>query len=543
MKFINLIKRESSNSLQTLVLLTVVSGIAQSLLLVIINNAAATAAFADLNFRYLLLFAIAITIFIFSKRVALERSFVMTEEVIAKLRIRITDKLRRSNLAVFERVGKSAVETRLSQDTLTLSQAAGEIVNAAQSAVMIVGCVAYLAILSKIAFVLTAAMILGGIGIYLRNQRGINRELQLATEKETEFFVSLGHLMDGFKELKMNRAKSDDLFENHFKKICKDTERVKVRTGLEYVRNFIFSQTFFYMLIAALVFLLPALHEGYADVIVKTTAVVLFIIGPLTSLVGSIPIYARANVALGNLSQLEAFLDSPSAAAERLVTPANIDFHGFKTITVEDATFTYFEEAGGQAAFSTGPFNLSFTAGETVFIVGGNGSGKSTFMKLLTGLYAPQAGALLVDGVRLQPAHYAAYRDLFSIVFTDFHLFDRLYGQSDIDEKLLAQFLTRMDLDEKTAYANGRFTNLNLSTGQKKRLALIVACLEDRPVLALDEFAADQDPEFRRFFYETLLPELKAAGKTIIAITHDDRYFHCADRVIKMEYGQVQPAA
>jgi putative ATP-binding cassette transporter len=109
-----------------------------------------------------------------------------------------------------------------------------------------------------------------------------------------------------------------------------------------------------------------------------------------------------------------------------------------------------------------------------------------------------------------------------------------------VDEKRVAQLLQRMQLDDKTSFQGGRFTNLSLSTGQKKRLALLIACLEDRPVLALDEFAADQDPEFRRFFYETLLPELKAAGKTVIAVTHDDRYFSCADRVIKLEYGQVE---
>lgn len=542
MNLIQLVKKESTNSLQTLLVLTLVSGVAQGMLLAIINNAAATAAYADLNFRNLLLFGIAITIFIIAKRVALSRSFLMAEEIIAKFRIRIADKLRRSNLAVVERIGKANVEARLAQDTLTLSQAAGEIVNAAQSAIMIAVCVAYLAFLSKLAFYLTLAMIIGGVSIYVRNQRAINRQLQLATQKETEFFVSLGHLMDGFKELKMNQPKSDDLFENYFSRICADAQAVKVRTGLEYVRNFIFSQTFFYLLIGVLVFLLPAFNEGYTDVIVKTTAVILFIVGPLTSLVGSIPIYAKASVAMDNLSTLEGFLDSPIAAAERMVAPAKIDFHGFRKIDVEDVTFTYLDERN-QPAFSVGPFRLDLRQGETIFIVGGNGSGKSTLMKLLTGLYAPQGGALLVDGVRLQAAHYRAYRELFSILFTDFHLFDRLYGLHDLDEKRLAQLLTRMDLDDKTAFEAGRFTNLNLSTGQKKRLALIVAILEDRPILALDEFAADQDPEFRQFFYETLLPELKAAGKTIIAITHDDRYFHCADRVIKMEYGQIQPAA
>lgn len=540
MNLLNFVKRESSVSLQSLMALTLISGVAQGILLAIINAAAADAAYAEFNFRYLLLFAIAITIFIVAKRVALARSYVVAEEVIAKLRIRIADKLRRSNLAVAERIGKAQVEARLAQDTQTISLAAGEVVNAIQSAVMIAVCVLYLAFLSKIAFVITLAMIVGGVSIYLRNQRAINRELKAATEKETEFYASLAQVMDGFKELKMNQGKSDDIFQNHFARICLDAQQVKVRTGLEYVRNFIFSQTFFYVLIAVLVFLLPSISEAYADVIVKATAVILFIIGPLTALVGSIPTYARADVAIANIAALDQFLDSPEASAERQVAPAKICFRGFQEIAVDAVSFTYHKEAGTGTAFAVGPFNLTVKAGEVVFVVGGNGSGKSTFLKLLTGLYAPQQGSLKVDGLRLQPAHYAAYRELYSVIFTDFHLFDRLYGLSEVDEKRVAQLLQRMQLDDKTSFQEGRFTNLNLSTGQKKRLALLVAYLEDRPVLALDEFAADQDPEFRRFFYETLLPELKAAGKTVIAVTHDDRYFHCADRVIKLEYGQVE---
>jgi len=542
MNLLTFIRRESSIPLNSIMALTVLSGIAQGVLLAIINAAASTAAFPDLNFRHLVMFALAITIFILSKRVALDRSYVVTEEIISKLRQRIADKLRRSNLLVAERIGKPEVEARLAQDTVTLSQAAGEIVNAAQSAIMIIVCVFYLAVLSKIAFVITILMIVGGVSIYLRNQRRLNFELQAATQKETEFFGSLGQLMDGFKELKVNQTKSDDIFQNHFTRICRDAEAVKVRTGLAYVRNFIFSQVFFYILIAVLVFLLPSVSEAYADVIVKATAIILFIIGPLTSLVGSIPIYARASVALHNITALDALLDTPEASAERRVEPAKVDFHGFKEITVENVSFTYPSDTPGVPGFAVGPFNLSVQAGEVVFIIGGNGSGKSTFLKLLTGLYFPQEGAIRVDGLRLQPAHYAAFRELFGIIFTDFHLFDRLYGLSEVDEKQLGTLLQRLQLEDKTSFENGRFTNLNLSTGQRKRLALLVASLEDRPVFALDEFAADQDPEFRRFFYETLLPELKAAGKTVIAVTHDDRYFHCADRIIKMEYGKVESA-
>ena len=160
-----------------------------------------------------------------------------------------------------------------------------------------------------------------------------------------------------------------------------------------------------------------------------------------------------------------------------------------------------------------------------MFIVGGNGSGKSTLLRVLTGLYPVHGGELRVDHVPVTPESVAAYRALFSAILSDFHLFDRLYGLEDVPADLIARLLREMELDHKVGVADGRFSTLDLSHGQKKRLALIVALLEDRPVLVFDEWAADQDPGFRRHFYEDILPGLKREGRTVIAATHDDRYF------------------
>jgi putative ATP-binding cassette transporter len=176
-----------------------------------------------------------------------------------------------------------------------------------------------------------------------------------------------------------------------------------------------------------------------------------------------------------------------------------------------------------------------------LFITGRNGSGKSTFLKLLTGLYhTDNADCVQVDGENLQAADYPAYRELFSIVFSDFHLFDRLYGLVDVSDDEINGWLSKLDLAHKTRFENGTFTQTDLSTGQRKRLAFIAAVVQHRPLLVLDEFAADQDPAFRQRFYEEILPELRAQGQTIIAVSHDDRYFHLADRVLHMETGQLQ---
>ncbi|MBH9340157.1 cyclic peptide transporter, partial [Pseudomonas aeruginosa] len=101
------------------------------------------------------------------------------------------------------------------------------------------------------------------------------------------------------------------------------------------------------------------------------------------------------------------------------------------------------------------------------------------------------------------------------------------------------QYQQRRELAPTGSGRDGNFSTPDLSTGQRKRLALINAWLEERPVLVFDEWAADQDPAFRRVFYTELLPDLKRQGKTIIVISHDDRYFEMADQLIRLSAGKV----
>jgi putative ATP-binding cassette transporter len=209
------------------------------------------------------------------------------------------------------------------------------------------------------------------------------------------------------------------------------------------------------------------------------------------------------------------------------------------TIKANNIVYEYGAQAAGEV-FHIGPLSFTIEPGEIIFIVGGNGSGKSTLLKVLTGLYQPSAGELYVDDVCVTPTNVAAYREMISAIFSDFHLFAKVNGLLDVDEALVNNKLEAMHLEGKTAFVDQKFTNRNLSTGQRKRLAMIVALLEDRPIYVFDEWAADQDPEFRKYFYEELLPTLKQRGKTVIAVSHDDRYFHCADRVVTMELGQIR---
>jgi putative ATP-binding cassette transporter len=199
----------------------------------------------------------------------------------------------------------------------------------------------------------------------------------------------------------------------------------------------------------------------------------------------------------------------------------------------------HYTDAAGEVTFRSGPHELEIRRGELLFIVGGNGSGKSTLLKLLTGLYTPLQGELRLDGRTVDASLREAWRELFSIVFTDFHLFDRLYGLDGVDPAEVQRWLQTMGLERKTRFEGGRFTQTALSTGQRKRLAFIVAVLRNKPVCILDEVAADQDPEFRRRFYRDLLPELRVRGTTVIVVSHDDAYFDCADRLIRLQDGRI----
>jgi putative ATP-binding cassette transporter len=528
-------RRESESPWRAILIMAVLSGIANGILLAVINASAGTTSHLFLNLRYLVIFLLAFVLFYYTKKQAMTKSTVIVEQVLRAVRVRITDKIRSSALLAFEGIGREVIHNRITQESTTISQAAPILINASQSAIMLIFASIYILYLSEAALLISVVSIGGGMIMYLAHHKQVSGELREADLKEREFLASLNQVMDGFKEIKLNRRKSDDLFA-HYKEISFDAERLRIRTGTMFVTDFMFSQVAFYLLLACLIFLMPRFSQTSTVTVIKLTASILFIIGPLETFISAIPFFAKANVAAFNLQELEKRLDEAhdmTSAETAIEVPAS-----FNTISFEDVMFSYFDPEG-RRLFSVGPINEKVRQGEVLFVVGGNGSGKSTFLKLLTGLYAPLSGTVMIDDIALERDSIASYRELFSIVFTDFHLFERLYGIENLDIDRINRLLREMDLDKKTSFSNGSFSNVNLSTGQRKRLAIIAALMDDRPVYVFDEVAADQDPIFRKYFYETFLANLKSAGKTVIAVSHDDRYFHVADRIIKMDYGKV----
>jgi len=536
-KLIEFFSQETDAPKKLIVFMSVVSGLAYGLLIYVINESAAAASTPNkaAEFRNLLLFISVAAIFIIGIRYSLNQGAKITEEVIRRVRIRMIDKLRQTDMQFMESVGQGEIYTRITQDTETLSESTIYLISFLNAAISIAAIGVYILIIAPAGFLLVSVFAFVGTFIFMSNYTKAKKQVQLSRMKEAEFFEALDDVLTGFKEIKISRKKGDDLFED-IRTISIDSEKLKVSASLKHFESIIFYYLSYFTVIAVVLFVLPSFVDNYTDVVVKIIAGLLYAYGLADGLLKGLLTVLKSNVAVENLSRMEARLDNVGNHIRQTLGKAPSDFG---EIEFHSALFRYSDKEGG-TLFEIGPINLTIRKGEILFIAGGNGSGKSTFLKLLTGLYSPTGGGFVtLDDETLSRENYQNYRELFCATVSDFHLFRKLYGLESIDEQRVKELLKQMELQRKTGYADGKFTNLDLSTGQRKRLAYIAGILEDKPIYVFDEWAADQDPTFRKYFYETLIRDLKALGKTVIAVTHDDRYFDKGDRLIMMEEGKI----
>lgn len=533
MRLLRLLRSESPGSVTRIGVMAGFSGLLNALLLGLINSGAGREA-SELSWRLFVAFAIAIVLFIVAQRYILISSIHLVETILDRLRRRLATLIREADLLPLEQVGRAGIYASVSKHIVTISSASASVIIAIESAIMVVFAVTYLAFIARPAFFLTLAAAAIGLTIHFRSVKDLTRANQQALDRENTYFDQLTALLEGFKEVKVNEARASDLV-GEMNHTSWSLASLKIESGQRFSIHYIFSQTIFYALIAAIAFVLPRWYDPETQVVAKAAATILFIIGPLGNVIGALPIFTSADVAVAAIDELEVVL---TRAQSDVPTEPRVQRARFRTIEAKRTTFRYTDKEG-EPVFTVGPIDLTIRQGETLFIVGGNGSGKSTLLKLLTSLYYPHSGEILLDGKPLDREMYGEYRSLFSPIFGDYYLFDRLYGLRPVDAGRVSALLERFEIADKTSIVDDRFTTTDLSTGQRKRIALLINYLEDRPIQVFDEWAADQDPHFRKFFYEVLLAEMKAAGKTIIAATHDDRYFHVADRVLKMESGRL----
>lgn len=525
-------------SLERLVFVTCLAGLANAVLLGLINIAAADAASAQpIEFRAFALYLTAAVIYFVANRASLLRANDLLQRRLEEVRLRLADKIRRSELRALETIGRGEIYATVAQETHYLSQNFPVLIGTAQSLFLVSFCLLYIATLSWISFGVMSCCAAVGLAIFWRRRESLNKEMVSVHAKEAMMIEALTHFTEGFQEIRLNADKNESLY-RRFRAIADELESVVVGIGEKWAALLLFTNTFLYGLLGVVSLVLPGFFSGYTDVIYKIAATAIFCIGPIGGLASTAHLYSRANIGLGHVFRLEERLDEGAVAdiVEPLSRPSR--FAGFRTIMLVGATFRYEDSAGG-ISFGAGPWDMDLRRGETIFVRGGNGSGKSTMLKLLCGLYRPASGRVVVDGITVDGPRLKQYRELFSCIFADFHLFDRLYGLEQVDALTVRAHLDRMGLADKIDYVDGRFSTLDLSTGQRKRLAMITALLENREVYLFDEWAADQDAGFRDIFYKELLPELKRRGKTIVAVTHDDSYWHLCDRIVTLDLGLI----
>ena len=527
-------KREAEGDIRLILALAVVAGFANSLILALGVEAARDSSGGSA--QLLALFLISIALYVVCARWTQHRITVLAETALDRIKIRIAAKIERAEVPELERIGLAQIFDRTSDTTSTITTAAGAVANLLMSAAILVGASAYLLWISPIAFALIVAVIGGGMLVFWRRNSKVVSMLHAQASKRVEFFDALSDLLYGSNEIKFSEARGRDLLHEvalrsaRLRDISIDAKKI-------FDDNHVFANCLLFATLFLVTFVVPKYFSLPTEAIIALVTAVTYAWGPLGAIAAGVPAFVRLGVAVQLIQQLEERLDS---VAEHQGAQAKDDpwTEGFERIELSGIEYAY-ESAHGNG-FTIGPIDLEIEPGEIVFLVGGNGSGKSTLFKVLTGLFGASGGALKVDGVAVGPRNLTAYRHRFSTILTEPYLFRKLYGMLDADPKEVARLLGVMKLVGKTDFADQGFTSLDLSTGQRKRLAMIVTLLEDRPIYAFDEWAADQDPEFRRFFYEELLPSLAARGKIVIAVTHDDRYFHCAGKIVTMDEGRIR---
>lgn len=470
-----------------------------------------------------------------------------SQDAVFGLQLHISRQILAAELKRLETLGLPRLLAMLTEDIQTVSSAVGVlpvlVINIASS----LGCMVYISWLSwqVLALVLLLTLV-ASLSCHWFLVEG-RRWLAAAREKQDRLFQHFRSLIEGIKELKLHYFSRQDFFKVDLEQTALEVKHHN-RRGLSLFAVLDSWGKFIYFFAVGLVlFALPRWigigpETRFAYVLTFT-----FLLGPMENLVNKLPLLSQASVALDKLETLglnmnyggDSVTDPPSIPDwQKLEIESELKPE--LKLELKEVTHTYRTDQG-DSEFTLGPINLTVHLGEIIFIVGGNGSGKSTLAKIITGLYNPQSGSVWLNGHQINQENQEWYRQHFAVVFSDFYLFDRLLGVSrSVDGSKAEDYLQKLQLSHKVRIEQGRFSTIDLSQGQRKRLTLLSAYLENRSIYLFDEWASDQDPIFKHIFYTQFLPDLKSQGKTIFVISHDDHYFHLGDRTIKLEYGQIE---
>ncbi len=527
---ISIYKKKEDKSILILSLLSIISGFGNALIIFTINMSINSS--NDVKLKLLIYFVLGIILYVYGQRIMRVKLIELTNWIVYSKRMEIVRCLLKAPYNKFEEIEKGRIQSTLNNDTETISRFVNILIGGVTSTVTIICCFIYLGFINKYALLLSITIILIIASIYYLVGRYANRIGEQARDLQNIFFKFINDLIGGFKELSLNGKRKNE-FEVDMDKSCSKYRNKRGQAALAFANMFVVGELLFTLAIGFIAFIFPLILKNLQSTSISSYVfILLYMTGPVHGILNTIPNAIEVRISLKRINSL---LKQISFSNQSDTYDKQLTIKNKFSLKLNEIEYVYDKKEG--QGFKVGPISYEFESGEIIFITGGNGSGKSTLAKLLTGLYIPTKGYITLNNEKISEK---MLNENYSTVFGDFYLFDKLYG---IDykgkEKEIQQYLEILQLDKKVEIENGKFSTTQLSTGQKKRLALLVTYLEDRPIYLFDEWAADQDPEFRAFFYNTLLIELKQRGKCVIAITHDDRYFNMADKVLKMEFGKI----
>ncbi|MCP2028497.1 putative ATP-binding cassette transporter [Flavobacterium sp. HSC-32F16] len=453
-------------------------------------------------------------------------------EILYENEKKIFDKILKAPLITLEKMGSQRFYTAI-EDLRIFSSFPEVVTHSINSLLMVVLCMIYLFTLSIAAALVVIVLIILIAVFYLVVINTMSQKVGNLRKFNEHYYKYVDDVIKGFKGFKLSGQRREKLMGSHLSPNRESAKDLDFKINYVFLSINLISQYGLYLVIGVILFLLPELGILKREDVISYVVILLFIAGPINNLINMQNVYTRLTVANGRIKKFMSDFDTAPVTLEI----QNVPIEDFSSLKFNNLSFAYDNDAMDKS-FALGPINTSIKKGETIFIIGGNGSGKSTFINILTGLYQPSEGEIILNEVNTNLS--TATQNLIAAVFTENHIFSHNYDNYSLEKNEEYQELLKiMELDKVVLDDKEESARRSFSKGQSKRMSMIFALLENKPILVLDEWAADQDPHFRKYFYENLLPKLKEEGKTIIAVTHDDAYFKHADRIIKFDYGQI----
>lgn len=534
-------KDSNMNQLPQFIVFSFLSGIGNYVVIALVNNQINN----DKNVGYkLFYFILALSIYIFGRKFIETGLIKITNHIIYDKRMTLLKYIFSTPYKQYEKLDNGRILATLNYDTETVGNSASVIVTFITYSITIVCCFIYLGIISPLGMILTLGIAFIIATLYAIATQRVDIYWERARNTQDIFMKHIDSLLSGFKELSMHKNKKDE-FRADVDDSCAEYRDTRNIARLKFLNVYLTGESMLILVLGAIVFLFPNIFKSAYDAdtqfnytLAKFVITFLYIIGPVNGLLGAFPQIMQIKVSWKRIKDFIKEIPQNRLEDDTELNSMVRKNNDVNYISIENISFVYDKEDENlDKSFSIGPVSFELGKGEIMFITGGNGSGKTTLAKIITGLYEPSQGSISVNGRVVRQNELS---ELFSTVFSDFYLFEKLYDiNTENKQKLIKRYLKLLELEDKVEIKDGRFTTTKLSSGQRKRLALLVCMLEDRPIILLDEWAADQDPQFRKFFYRNLLTEMKANGKIIIAITHDDHYFNTADKILKLDEGRI----